>query len=195
MAWLRAGAHLVHLGRQPQQQEVAAVGLQQADQAPVAHHQQGIPQLQRLVHQLAAKRLTGAADPHHVEAVMGAKRHLADALAEQAGFRDERHFCHAHLARLIRKILPAQDHGLESCLAAELAHVHLGVGHVDQQHILGLELGHSGDGDHHPPKLAPALHPDDVGPVTGPQLQLVQGWPISGESGRIASRRARPASR
>lgn len=187
--------HLVHLGGQAEQQEVPVVGLQLANEAPVAHHQQAVPHQQRLIHQLAGERLTVAADPDHAQAVAGTKRHLADALAEQAGFGNEGDLGHTHLPRLIREILSAQYHGLEPRLGAKLPHIHLGVGHVDEQYVLGLELGDAGDGHHHPSKLAPALQPDDVGPEAGTQLQLVQGLAYQGESGRIARRRARPARR
>ena len=61
------GGHLVHLGGQPHQQKVAAMGLQLSDVAPVPYHQQGVAHLQRLVHQLACQRLTVAAQPHHAQ--------------------------------------------------------------------------------------------------------------------------------
>ena len=44
MDGLAAGRrHLVHLGGQAEQQEIAMMGLQLANQAPVPHHQQGVP--------------------------------------------------------------------------------------------------------------------------------------------------------
>ena len=54
--------HLVHFRRQAQQQKIAMMGLQLTNEAPVPHHQQGIPHLQRLVHQLAADADEGRDD-------------------------------------------------------------------------------------------------------------------------------------
>ncbi len=167
--------HLVYLGRQPHQQKVTAVGLQQSDMTPVAHHQQGIPHLQRLIHQLATHRLAIPAQPHHAQAVAGAEGHLAHGFAKQARLGNKRHLGHPHLPRLIGEVLAAQDHRLKARLAAKLANVDFRIGHIDQQHIPGLKFTDPRDRHHHPTKLAPALYPDDVGAIAGAQLQLIQG--------------------
>ena len=112
---------VIHFNRHIEHHEITPTLRQQGNLPPVADHQQDIAELQRLIDHGTIHRLAIALHADDIETKPSAERYLTHRFPNHLRIRDQRHLRHAHIQRLIGKILAAQHHRLEHLLTTELA--------------------------------------------------------------------------
>ncbi len=87
--------------------KIAAFLAELADKLPVTHHEKNIAQQDGLIHHCPFHRHAITLQADDIKAVAGTEPHFTHGFAQQFRFRDQRHFRHTHIQRLVGEILSA----------------------------------------------------------------------------------------